>query len=79
MSEISDLVLDTANRLFEGYTTPAVLKESEKGTWPEELWRTIEGAALELALVPEAAGGPGMEVGEGLEILKSAEIHQLVE
>lgn len=72
MSEIGELVLDTANRLFQAHCDKAVLLAAEAGRFPDALWREIEAAGLGAALVPEAAGGPGLAPEEALAILRPA-------
>lgn len=52
-----DLLRDSFNRLLSSQVTPDLIKESEKGIWPVELWRLIEAQGLPLALVSEGAGG----------------------
>lgn len=48
----------------------ALFADVEQGLWPENLWRSVEEAGLPLALVPEAAGGFGLPLEDGLALLQ---------
>ena len=59
MSELGSLLADTVTRLFTDLVTKDLIESSEKGVWPEKLWRALEEGGLTLPLVPESAGGAG--------------------
>jgi len=59
MSELGSLLADTVGRLFGTLATKELIESSEKGAWPEKLWRALEEGGLTLPLVSEAAGGAG--------------------
>ncbi|MBT6094052.1 MAG: acyl-CoA/acyl-ACP dehydrogenase [Rhodospirillaceae bacterium] len=59
MSELTQILADTAERLLTDHATKAVLLESEQGTWPKELWQALEENGLTQPLVPEDKGGVG--------------------
>jgi acyl-CoA dehydrogenase len=59
MSELGSLLADTVGRLFGALATKELIESSEKGAWPEKLWRALEEGGLTLPLVPEDAGGAG--------------------
>lgn len=59
MSEIRSLLADTTSRLFTDLVTRELIESSEKGVWPEALWRALEEGGLTRPLVPERAGGAG--------------------
>jgi acyl-CoA dehydrogenase len=59
MSELGSLLADTVGRLFGALATKELIESSEKGVWPEKLWRALEEGGLTLPLVPEDAGGAG--------------------
>src|SRR5207302_9677413 len=50
---------DTVTRLFTDLVTKELIESSEKGVWPEKLWRALEEGGLTLPLVAESAGGAG--------------------
>jgi acyl-CoA dehydrogenase len=72
---MSDLLLDTASRLFAAHCGKAVLDKAEAGEFPSALWRAIDDAGLATALVPEERGGPGIGVAEALAMLRVAGRH----
>ena len=59
MSELGSLLADTVGRLFSALATKELIESSEKGAWPEKLWRALEEGGLTLPLVPDDAGGAG--------------------
>ena len=66
------MLKEMAARLFGDHVTPALLAAAERGEWPERLWNAISQAGLPGALVPEAAGGFGLEAAEALTLLREA-------
>ncbi|HXQ67343.1 MAG TPA: acyl-CoA dehydrogenase family protein [Alphaproteobacteria bacterium] len=72
MSEVADLLLDTAERLFANHCDRATLARAEAGIWPEALWAALEEAGFPKALVPEAAGGTGVGAADALGLVRSA-------
>ena len=67
-----DLLRDTATRLFQDLCTPAALRDAETGAWPAALWRAVEDAGLPRALVPELAGGSGVNFTDAMVIVRAA-------
>jgi acyl-CoA dehydrogenase len=57
--ELGSLLADTVGRLFGALATKELIESSEKGAWPEKLWRALEEGGLTLPLVSEDAGGAG--------------------
>ncbi|WP_207536697.1 acyl-CoA dehydrogenase [Sabulicella rubraurantiaca] len=64
MSEMRALLVEQLDRLLTEQGGVAVLREVERGTWPEALWAEVEAQGLALALVPEVAGGAGLGWGD---------------
>jgi acyl-CoA dehydrogenase len=60
MEDMSTIVLEQANRLFQQHVNKEVLSAADAGHWPSALWAALDEAGLPLALVPEAAGGVGL-------------------
>ena len=56
---LGSLLADTVTRLFTDLVTKELIESSEKGVWPEKLWRALEEGGLTLPLVAESAGGAG--------------------
>jgi acyl-CoA dehydrogenase len=59
MSELGSLLADTVSRLFTDLVTKELIESSEKGAWPEKLWRALEEGGLTMPLVAESTGGAG--------------------
>ena len=57
--ETSQLLSDTAEKLFSDHVTKNCIIDAEKGTWPEELWSEVIANGFNLILVPEELGGVG--------------------
>ena len=72
MSETSDLLRATAERLFAEHLDKAVHEASEAGEWPAALWAAIEDAGLAAALTPESAGGAGLDAADAFAVLEVA-------
>jgi len=60
LADMSAIVLEQADRLFQLHVTPQCLAGADQGVWPEAAWRAAEETGLPLALVPEALGGVGL-------------------
>jgi acyl-CoA dehydrogenase len=77
MEDMSAIVLEQADRLFQQHVSKAVLAESDAGKWPAPLWAALEDAGLPLALVPEAAGGVGLAAGVAAQLIRRAAFHSV--
>jgi len=71
----SDLLRETAERLFRAHCDPLVLRAANDGIWPAALWAATVDVGLPLALLPEAAGGYGVPVADALSLLRVAGEH----
>jgi alkylation response protein AidB-like acyl-CoA dehydrogenase len=67
-----DLLRETATRLFQDLCQPEALRAAEGGNWPAALWRAVEDAGLPKALVPESAGGSGVDFADAMVIVHAA-------
>lgn len=56
--------LDPFERLLADICTPAVVRAVEGGGGTQDLWRALEDSGFLDALVPEAAGGAGLRLGD---------------
>jgi acyl-CoA dehydrogenase len=72
---VRDMLRDTADRLLQQHCDTATQRSADQGIWPAPLWAAIEEAALHRALVPEHAGGFGVQVADALSLLKVAGAH----
>ena len=75
MSETRDLVREAAERLFEKHCNAETMRRADGGEFPQALWRALADAGYAAALVPESAGGAGLEMSDALSLLISAGRH----
>src|ERR1700733_9570931 len=75
MDETGALLAATANRLLETHCTPVKLLEAERGGWAAPLWTALEAAGLARALLPESAGGAGLDSKDALALIRAAGRH----
>ncbi len=59
MSELTNILTETTNRLLQSYVTREQQYLCEAGEWPETLWKALEENGLTQPLVPENQGGIG--------------------
>jgi acyl-CoA dehydrogenase len=76
MDNTTDLLRETATRLFQEHCEASALRAAEKA-FPKAAWDAIEEAGLHRALVPEDAGGYGVPVADALSLLRVAGEHAL--
>ena len=72
MSELRQLLLDTASRLFEGASADAVFDDVEAGRFPADHWRAVDENGLVDMLLPEEAGGARVEFGDAMAVVRAA-------
>ncbi len=77
MEDMSAIVLEQADRLFQQHVNKSILSEADGGKWPAPLWTALEDAGLPLALVPEAAGGVGLAAGEVANLIRRAAFYSV--
>lgn len=73
--ELTSLLLEQADRLLRGEVTREILARADAGEFPQALWDACEAAGLPLALVPEAGGGVGLSVAQGLRLVRQLGYH----
>ena len=59
ISETSQLLSDSVEKIFSDHVTKDCIISAEKGEWPENLWNEVLNNGLNLVLVPENLGGVG--------------------
>lgn len=77
MSEIRNDLIDTVDRLAEEFGTRELRMDAERGVWPDALWRAMDDLGLPRALLPESAGGAGLEFADAMAVLRRAAGHAL--
>jgi acyl-CoA dehydrogenase len=75
MSETRGLIHEAAERLFEKHCSADTMRRADAGEFPQGLWRALTQAGYASALVPESAGGTGLETSDALSLLISAGRH----
>jgi acyl-CoA dehydrogenase len=75
--EMSRILLDQADRLFQLYVTKEQLAAADSGTWPGAMWDAVEQAGLPLAMVAEAAGGVGLPAADSMRLVRRSAWHKL--
>lgn len=73
MSETSQMVADTATRLFGDLFPPHYIPAAAE--WRADAWEAVAEAGFPLALLSEEAGGVGLEIADGLGLLRIAARH----
>lgn len=77
MEDMSAIVLEQADRLFQQHIDKTTLSDADAGHWPEPLWAALQDAGLPLALVPEAKGGVGLASGIAAGLIRRSAFHSL--
>lgn len=70
MSEIATILADTIERLLDARLDEGTMHAARAGGWASELWRALEEQGVPLALVPENAGGFGLDPRDALELIR---------
>lgn len=69
------LVAQTAERLFRDHMSHSLSLAAEAGEFPADFWDAAEEAGLALAMVPEAAGGVGLDPQGWAALIRLAGAH----
>lgn len=77
MSGLTDDLQNTVDRLSADHCSGALRDGAEQGVWPAGLWRAIEETGLSRALLPEAAGGAGLDFADAMLVLRRSAWHAL--
>ena len=72
MSDIQDLIIQTATKIFEDHCDHKTLQLAEQGTWPDKFWSVLEENGLTQASIPEALGGAGGSLSDAFTVLRIA-------
>ncbi len=77
MEDMSAIVLEQADRLFQQHVNKEILSAADNGEWPAPLWTALEDAGLPLAMVPEAAGGVGLAAADVANLIRRAAFYSV--
>jgi acyl-CoA dehydrogenase len=72
INEMRQMIADTADRIFRDLCEPDVVNAAEDGTWPADLWNTIEESGMTQIAVSEEHGGAGGTIGDAMTVLRAA-------
>ena len=75
-SMMQDL-LKTVDRIAEARCAKAVREAAEAGEWPAALWDELDKVGLVRAVLPESAGGAGLDFGDAMAALRRSAYHAL--
>ena len=76
-NSMSAILLEQTDRLLGEQVTKEIISAAEEGNWPDALWKAVEEAGLTLAMVPESAGGVGLEAADGLRLVRRSAYYAL--
>ena len=74
-TSMSAILLEQTDRLLGEQVTKEIISAAEEGKWPEALWKAVEESGLTLAMVPEAAGGVGIDAADALRLVRRSAFH----
>lgn len=74
-SSMSAILLEQTDRLLGEQVTKEIISAAEEGQWPAALWKAVEESGLTLAMVPEDAGGVGIEAADALRLVRRSAFH----
>ena len=72
---MTDLLADSAERLFATHVTRDLRHAAEAGAFQHTLWSAVAEAGFTAALLPEEAGGFGATVAEAMALLQISAAH----
>lgn len=72
MAADENLVLNAVERVFADLADPQSILRSGAGDWKAPLWLALDEMGLPGAWVPEALGGHGLSMAEGLGVARAA-------
>lgn len=74
-SNLGQIAVATAERIFSQTVTRQSLDRAAEGAWLADLWQVVSDNGIPLALVDEASGGFGLDIDDGLQIVRLAGRH----
>lgn len=70
VSEDAQMIADMTARIFADLADPQTVNAALDDSWRARLWSALEEAGLTRAWLPEDAGGAGLDLETGFEILR---------
>jgi acyl-CoA dehydrogenase len=70
--DTDNIIVDTANRIFQDLCEADTVNAAEQGHWPKPLWDALEESGLTLTWVPDELGGAGAALADGFAVLRAA-------
>ena len=70
MSEDADLITDATARILADLADPQTINAADDDAWRAPLWTALDQAGLTRAWLPETAGGAGLDLESGFQILR---------
>jgi acyl-CoA dehydrogenase len=70
--ELSAIVAQQAERLFQGLVTRELQARADRGEWQADLWTQVAEAGLPLALVPDVDGGIGLPARDAFALVRQS-------
>jgi len=77
MSTIEQDLVTTVDRIVADHCDRWERERAEKGEWLHALWQALTKVGLTRATLPEAAGGPGLELEDAMAVLRRTAYHAL--
>jgi acyl-CoA dehydrogenase len=72
VTEVENIVAQTAERIFADLADAQTINHDKKGSWKAPLWQALTEAGLPLSWVSEQYGGSGASLAEGFSVLSAA-------
>jgi acyl-CoA dehydrogenase len=73
--DVSAILLEQTDRLFQQHATPERVQAADRGEWPAAIWDAIAEAGLPMALLSEEQGGYGLPPAHALKLIRRAAYH----
>jgi acyl-CoA dehydrogenase len=74
---MSDMLIETTERLFGSLCRPDALRAAEQSGWAPQMWAEVAGLGLPWIGLPEDLGGQGGTLLDALAVLRVAGAHSL--
>jgi acyl-CoA dehydrogenase len=72
VTDIRDIILDTATKIMEDLCTKDVVQAAEQGAWAGDLWNTLVEVGMTTIGIPEESGGTGGSLADAMGVLRIA-------
>lgn len=70
MSEMQDIIIQSAEKIFKRHTTKELVDELEEGKFDEKTWKLLVDNGLTTIGVPESLGGVGGDLQNAFQVIK---------